>query len=356
MKIAPIMKEIAKYPQITPLLVHTDQHYDFELSKVFFRDLEIPEPDFHFEAGSSGHAKQTANIMIKFEELLYQQSPDLVLVVGDVNSTMSAALASAKLNVPVAHVEAGLRSFDRRMPEEINRIVTDVLSDYLFATSQAACENLKREGIAKEKIFLVGDVMIDTLLTNKDKIEKSDAYSRLGLGDASFAVLTLHRPGNVDDKKILEAVVQALDAVQKRIKIVFPVHPRTKKSFKSFGLDRRLDAQKNLIITKPLCYIDFLGLVRRSRFVLTDSGSLQTETSVLGIPCLTLRENTERPETITAGSNKIVGLNPDSIIKHSIDILENRYKKIDAMDMHDGNASKRILEAIAKSYGLRRIK
>lgn len=354
MKIAPIIQEVEKYPEMESVLVHTGQHYDYELSKVFFKDLNIPEPDFYFEVGSLSHARQTAQIMIKFEEALIKEAPDLALVVGDVNSTVACALACAKLNIPLAHVEAGLRSFDREMPEEINRIVTDVLSDFLFATSTVACENLKREGIPKEKIFFVGDVMIDTLFANREKIEASDICRRIDLDSSDFAVLTLHRPKNVDRDEPLKGIIKALKIIQKRIKVVFPIHPRTRKSLRDFGLDEELNKLPNLRVVEPLCYVDFLGLVNRSRLVLTDSGCLQSETTILGIPCLTLRENTERVETVSMGTNQVIGIEPQVIVRHSIDILEGRKKKPGTLELCDGCASQRILQVIAKAFGLRR--
>ena len=292
MKISPLMMEMKKYPQIKPMIVHTGQHYDYEMSKLFFEELEIPEPDINLEVGSSSHATQTAAIMTKFENVILGQKPDLVIVVGDVNSTIACALTSIKLGVKVAHVEAGLRSFDRSMPEEINRILTDAISDFLFTSEKSANGNLKNEGISDEKVFFVGNVMIDTLLRNKERSLQSSILEKLSLHPGEYAALTLHRPSNVDDQKTLSQIIEALAVVQERIKVVFPVHPRTKSVLDSMGSSRHLTNASHFIMTEPLGYLDFLRLMTDAKFVLTDSGGIQEETTVLGIPCITIRENT----------------------------------------------------------------
>src|ERR1700724_323997 len=297
MKIAPLMAEMRKFAEIQSLLVHTGQHYDFEMSQVFFQDLEIPKPDIYLAVGSANHAVQTANVMIGFDKVLEDEKPDLILVVGDVNSTLACALVASKRCIPVAHVEAGLRKFDRTMPEEINRLLTDQISDLLFVTSSDAIDNLLREGVDRSKIYLVGNVMIDSLCRSREKALKSDARSRLGVDGQSFAVLTLHRPSNVDDPSRLREIFAAIQEVSRHLKIVFPVHPRTAERIRSLG--QKSTESKDIIFTPPMGSIDFLSLLMAATFVMTDSGGLQEETTYLGIPCLTLRENTERPVTVT---------------------------------------------------------
>ncbi|MBI5747835.1 MAG: UDP-N-acetylglucosamine 2-epimerase (non-hydrolyzing) [Nitrospinae bacterium] len=348
MKVAPLIKEIKIHKELTPLLLHTGQHYDEKMSKVFFNDLSMPEPDIYLGVGSGSHAVQTAKVMVEFEKVLLSENPDFVVVVGDVNSTMACAITAVKLHIPVAHVEAGLRSFDRTMPEEINRIVTDSVSDYLFTTSEDANENLKKEGIPAEKIFFVGNVMIDTLLNHKEKADRSDITQRLGLKKGEYAVLTLHRPSNVDGKESLERILDALLYIQKRIKIVFPVHPRTLKMIKEYGFSDITKEIKNLIILEPLGYLDFLKLMNDAMFVLTDSGGIQEETTILQIPCLTLRENTERPVTVMEGTNTIVGNDKERIIKEAENILNNGGKAGRVPKLWDGRAAERIVEIIIK--------
>ncbi|MGQ9631402.1 MAG: non-hydrolyzing UDP-N-acetylglucosamine 2-epimerase [bacterium] len=349
-KIAPIIYEMKKHPEIQAMLVHTGQHYDDKMSKAFFQDLEIPEPDVHLNVGSGSHAQQTAKVMIGFEEVLLKERPDLVLVVGDVNSTLACALTAVKMHIPVAHVEAGLRSFDRTMPEEINRILTDSISDFLFITSKEARENLMREGIPEGKIFFVGNVMIDTLLRNKDKIAGSRILSKLNLKQQEYAVLTLHRPSNVDSKEDLEKIMSALYEVQKNIKIIFPIHPRTLKTIQTFNLNRKVEDMENFITIDPLGYLDFLKLLTHAKFVLTDSGGIQEETTVLRVPCLTLRNNTERPVTVGEGTNILVGTNPENIVKESLKVLKGRGKVARTPELWDGNASRRIVEILLDRF------
>lgn len=346
MKIAPIMKEMDKYMEFQQTLLHTGQHYDREMSDIFFRDLGLRKPDIYLGVGSGSHAEQTAKIMIRFEKELIARKPDLVMVVGDVNSTLACSVVAAKLLIPVAHVEAGLRSFDRTMPEEINRIVTDALSTYLFTTCEDANRNLLREGIAPEKIHFVGNVMIDTLLLLKEKADRSDILQKLSLKERAYAVLTLHRPSNVDNRTNLQNIIFALEEIGKRIPIVFPVHPRTQKNLLRLGLMGRLRSSPSLLLTESLGYLDFLKLMSHAAFVLTDSGGLQEETTVLGIPCLTLRENTERPVTIREGTNILVGSDRDAIIEESFKIIDGKAKQGKIPKLWDGKAAQRIVEVL----------
>lgn len=348
MKIAPIVEAMKKYPEFDSLLLHTGQHYDKTMSKAFFVDLNMPEPDIYLKVGSSSHAKQTASIMSRFEKVVETERPDMVLLVGDVNSTLACSLVAAKLQVSIIHVEAGLRSLDWAMPEEINRIVTDSLSDVLFTTCKSADENLINEGISKEKIHFVGNVMIDSLLQHKKQAESSEIRKSLGISDKPYAVLTLHRPSNVDDRENFGSIIRALEELDKHISIVFPIHLRTKANLESLGFVDRLAAMKNIVITEPLGYLDFLNLVANSKFVLTDSGGLQEETTVLGVPCLTLRNNTERPITVWEGTNTMVGNVCDVIIKESCAILENGGKTGKSPMLWDGKAAERIVGILSE--------
>ena len=346
MKIAPILEEMGKYPNLESLLVHTGQHYDYEMSQVFFEDLDIPEPDVYLRVGSGSHAVQTGKIMTAFEEVVTEHKPDVVLVVGDVNSTLACGLVAAKLCIPVAHVEAGIRSFDRTMPEEINRIVTDVVSDYLFTRTEEADENLKQEGLSEEKIFLVGDVTIDTLLKYRDRASSDGILDELGLEKHSYALMTLHRPSNVDIRTNLVNILSALAEIQRKIKVILPIHPRTKARVGEFGLGDRLSSMRNLIIIDPLGYMKFMGLMINAKFVLTDSGGMQTETTVLNIPCLTMRENTERPETVREGTNILVGSNTQPIIEESMKILDGNGKIGVYPEIWDGHTAERIAKVM----------
>ncbi|RKZ01147.1 MAG: UDP-N-acetylglucosamine 2-epimerase (non-hydrolyzing) [Candidatus Hydrothermota bacterium] len=354
MKAAPLIRALEeRAPEIKSLLVHTGQHYDYEMSKAFFEDLDMPDPDIYLGVGSGTHAEQTAKIMISLEKEIFDNRPDLIVVFGDVNSTLAASVVASKLMVPVAHVEAGLRSFDRTMPEEINRIVTDILSDLLFTTERDAIENLRREGIPDEKIHFTGNVMIDTLLTFADKARKSDITERLGLSDRNYAVLTLHRPSNVDVPEVFDGILEALAEVSKNIPVVFPVHPRTKKRLAEFGfLDKFSSAFKTppaeggILLIDPVKYTEFLALEMKSLFVLTDSGGIQEETTFLGVPCLTLRNNTERPVTLEVGTNILVGTDPHRIIEESAKILRGEGKKGAIPELWDGKASHRIAKII----------
>jgi UDP-N-acetylglucosamine 2-epimerase (non-hydrolysing) len=347
MKIAPVIDEMRRRPDhIRPMLVHTGQHYDEAMSDSFFDDLAIPRPDINLEVGSASHAVQTARIMIEFERVLEEQRPDWVVVVGDVNSTMAATLVASKMSVRVAHIEAGLRSRDRSMPEEVNRVVTDALADLLLTPSRDANENLLAEGVAPEKIRFVGNVMIDTLFRNLERARASGVLERFGLRPKEFCAMTLHRPSNVDQKGTLEGILDALEAIQERLSIVFPVHPRTRARLEEFGLAERVSAQPRLILTNPLGYLDFLQLYSNSRIVLTDSGGIQEETTALGIPCLTLRPNTERPITVTEGTNRVVGNDPETIKREALAALDAPPRPGRVPELWDGRAAERIVEAI----------
>jgi UDP-N-acetylglucosamine 2-epimerase (non-hydrolysing) len=347
-KIAPLMREMKRHAEIEPILVHTGQHYDEKLSDIFFRQMGIPEPDVNLDVGSGSHAWQTAEILKRIEPVLLDRKPDLVLVVGDVNSTIAVSLAGAKIGLPVAHVEAGLRSFDRTMPEEINRVLTDALADYLFVTEDDAIENLLREGRPRERIYFVGNVMIDALRQFLAIAQKSRIGEELGLRDGSayvpFAVLTLHRPSNVDSPEMLENLLDAIGAVAAELPVIFPVHPRTQEKLKSAGSKPR----PGLRMIPPTGYLDFLCLLSHARLVLTDSGGIQEETTALGVPCLTLRENTERPVTVSHGTNEVVGTDPARIIAAARAILAGRAKTGRIPPLWDGRAAERIVEVLLR--------
>lgn len=348
MKIAPIYAEMKRRSsEFLPLIVHTGQHYDAAMSDSFFVDLGMPAPDVHLNVGSASHAVQTAKVMMEFEPIVLGQKPDWVLVVGDVNSTIACALVCAKLGVKVAHVEAGLRSFDRTMPEEINRILTDSISDLLLTPSPDGNENLKKEGIADEKVKLVGNVMIDSLLRNLKIAEKSTVRQDLNLDGKDYAVLTLHRPSNVDDKEVFGGLIDSLLAVSEKLPIIFPAHPRTKGRIEEFGFAEKV-RNSNIKLIEPLGYLDFMRLYSGAKLVLTDSGGLQEETTALGIPCLTLRENTERPITIEMGTNILVGTNPEKIKQTAFKILADINFTANAKipPLWDGKTAERICDAL----------
>ncbi|WP_242335966.1 MULTISPECIES: non-hydrolyzing UDP-N-acetylglucosamine 2-epimerase [Anaeromyxobacter] len=347
MKIAPVMRAIAGAGFADQRLVHTGQHYDAAMSDVFFSDLGLPEPDLHLGVGSGSHAEQTARVMVAFERVCVDERPDLVVVAGDVNSTMACAIDCAKLRIPCAHVEAGLRSFDLEMPEEVNRIVTDRLCDVLFTPSADGDENLRNEGVDPARIFRVGNVMIDSLLEHLPRARETRALSRAGVRAGDYAVLTLHRPSNVDDPEVLRGIFDALEEVQRRLPVVFPVHPRTRARLQEFGLGGRVEALRGLHLCEPLGYLDFLGLTSQARLVLTDSGGLQEETTALGIPCLTLRENTERPITVTEGTNELVGTDPGAIAAAASRALDGGSRPGRVPALWDGKASERIARVIA---------
>jgi UDP-N-acetylglucosamine 2-epimerase (non-hydrolysing) len=341
-KVAPVIKALKKAARAEVALVHTGQHYDYSMSAAFFEELFIPAPDIFLGVGSGNHGEQTARILSAFEEVLLKDPPAAVVVVGDVNSTLACALAAAKCGAPVAHVEAGLRSFDRAMPEEINRVLTDALADYLFTHSPDADENLRREGAPEERIFRVGNVMIDTLWEYEAAARARDVAGRLGLQAGGYAVCTLHRPSNVDDPGTLRTVVEILAELQSECPIVFPMHPRTRTRLETFGLADVLLEQKNLQAIDPLGYLDFIGLMATAAFVLTDSGGVQEETTVLGIPCLTMRECTERPVTVTLGTNAVVGTDPNRILAAARRVLKRDWPRGILPEGWDGHAAERI--------------
>jgi UDP-N-acetylglucosamine 2-epimerase (non-hydrolysing) len=348
-KIASILKACSKAAGVESVLVHTGQHYSDNMSNSFFEDLEIPLPDINLEVGSGSHAQQTGEIMKRFEPVVLEHKPDAVLVVGDVNSTVACALVATKLGIKTIHIEAGLRSFDRTMPEEINRILTDAISDVLFVTEPSGVENLKNEGIDGNKVHLVGNVMIDTLEMHKRKADKSDILTRLNLVPGKFCVVTLHRPSNVDECQAFRRILNALVKIQNDIQVVFPVHPRTLKQFESIGLVRERGDFSNIMMTEPLGYLDFLKLMSESRIVITDSGGIQEETTVLGIPCLTVRENTERPITITEGTNILVGTDTERIMFGFRESL-SRKRTCSRPHLWDGRASERIVQILLSVF------
>ncbi|MHC4116282.1 MAG: non-hydrolyzing UDP-N-acetylglucosamine 2-epimerase [Planctomycetota bacterium] len=350
MKIAPLMEEYKRYSDIEPVLVHTGQHYDEKMSEMFFRQLGIPEPDVNLEVGSGSHAVQTAEIMKAFEPVVLQYDPDAVLVVGDVNSTVACGLVAVKLGVKLVHVEAGLRSGDRSMPEEVNRVLTDSISDMLFCTEKSGVDNLIKEGIAREKIHMVGHVMIDTLLRNLGRARDSRIIDRLQeqgrLNGEGYAMLTLHRPSNVDDPETFSQILDALEVIQKDMPILFPIHPRTRSNLTVLGLQERMDSMPKIHLMDPIGYLDFLKLNSCANVVLTDSGGIQEETTVLKVPCITLRENTERPITAEIGSNQIVGTDPNRILTAYRNAVSGQWREPQIPPLWDGKAAGRIADAM----------
>ncbi|MFI5324703.1 MAG: non-hydrolyzing UDP-N-acetylglucosamine 2-epimerase [Candidatus Rokuibacteriota bacterium] len=346
-KIAPIMAELAEYPYITTTLVHTGQHYDAQMSDSFFANLEIPRPDTNLKVQAAGAIAQIAEIMTRIEPVIEQVHPDMVVVVGDVNSTVAATIAAVKMGRPVAHVEAGLRSFDRSMPEEINRILTDSISDLLFTTEASGEENLLREGVAPEKIHFVGNVMIDTLFRYRERARQSDVLDRLALSPGGYAVLTLHRPSNVDDEGTLGMLLGAVARIQAEIPVVFPVHPRTRRRLEA--LAAVLPPMPGLRLADPMPYLDFLQIMAEARCVLTDSGGIQEETTALRIPCLTLRQNTERPVTVTRGTNRIVGTEPAAIYESWREVADGKWPAGELPELWDGKAAARIVRVLLEA-------
>lgn len=371
MKTAPLYHALKSKAWAEPVVVHTGQHYDLNMSDVFFRDLALPEPDIHLGVGSGTHAEQCGQVMMAYEKVLLEKRPDLVIVVGDVNSTMAATLAAVKINYSntkaknssghglsavsyelgrplVAHLEAGLRSFDRSMPEEINRLVTDALADILWTPSADADENLIREGVPKEKIQRVGNIMIDSLEMLRDKIQDQDAYSAFGLTPQQYGMVTLHRPSNVDTPKKLGALFDLLSRISKKIPLVFPIHPRTRKRAEQTGILPLLDQSEELILLDPLNYVRFMNLVFNCRFALTDSGGIQEETTYLGIPCITLRPNTERPITITRGTNRLCRIDDLEAAVNSV--LKEKKRRSVKIDLWDGHTAERVVSSIKKFF------
>lgn len=360
MKVAALHKAFSQYPKkVNHLICHTGQHFDEKMSAVFFKELELPEPDFYLGVGSGSHAKQTAKIMVEFEKVLLNEKPELVIVVGDVNSTLACSLVAAKLLIPVAHVEAGLRSFDRTMPEEINRIVTDSISNYLFVSERSGMENLKKEGIEfrveggvkkkekfshQAKVFFVGQVMIDNLVHYVPKAKRSKAIQQFAVQPGRYILVTFHRPSNVDEKSDLVNLVDFLNALAGKRKVIFPVHPRTTKNLDRFSLKNRLNS--DVLLCEPLGYIDFLALMKDAELVITDSGGIQEETTYLDIQCLTVRENTERPVTVEAGTNQLAGTDLKKAGQMAFKILNGALKKGKIPELWDGKAAERIVDIL----------
>ncbi len=346
MKIAPIHERMRDDRAIDAYLLHTGQHYDQQMSDVFFRQLGLPEPDFYLGVGSGGHGEQTGKVMIEFEATCRELEPDLVVVVGDVNSTIACGLVAVKMGIELAHVEAGLRSFDRTMPEEVNRVLTDQISDYLFTTERAAHENLRREGIDEARVFFVGNVMIDTLLKHRERAASRPVLGELGLAAREFVLVTLHRPANVDDPTILSGLLDTLGEISTQLPVVFPVHPRTRRQISEFNLFGRIAERVSLRLIEPLGYLDFLACMDNARFVVTDSGGIQEETTVLGVPCLTVRDNTERPATVEKGTNLIVGRDPQRLRDEAAKIIAGQGKRGTRLDLWDGKAAQRIVDRL----------
>jgi UDP-N-acetylglucosamine 2-epimerase (non-hydrolysing) len=345
MKIAPILWEVQRRPDIHAYLVHTGQHYDQKMSDLFFEELNIPRPDVDLGVGSGSHAVQTAEVMKRIEPVIAGQQPDVLMVVGDVNSTVAATLTAVKMGVPVAHVEAGLRSFDRTMPEEINRLCTDAISQWLFVSERSGVINLRNEGVPDDRIHYVGNVMIDTLLATRSRFERSTILEQVGLEPRNYAVVTLHRPSNVDAPEVLAGLLDVLARLRREIPIVFPIHPRTRKALG----DHPITALPNLHLVDPLGYLDFMKLVAHARLVLTDSGGIQEETTVLGVPCLTLRNNTERPATVDEGTNILIGQDPVRILTAARQVLAAPPTVAGRVpELWDGRAAGRILDVLAQ--------
>jgi UDP-N-acetylglucosamine 2-epimerase (non-hydrolysing) len=348
MKIAPIMQAMAEHERFEPVLVHTGQHYDENLSRVFFDDLAIPHPDLNLEVGSGSRDEQIANVRAAFAPVLESQQPTAVLVVGDVNSTIACASVARENKCPVIHVEAGLRSFDSTMPEELNRVATDNISDFLFVTEESGMRNLQSEGVEGER-FLIGNVMIDTLISNLERARQSSVLSTLGVSEGNYMVATFHRPANVDTKDALQRLLIMLRGITQRLPVVLPLHPRTKASMAEHGLIEQLRAIEGLHVVAPLGYLDFLALVSRSKGVVTDSGGIQEEATYLRIPCLTMRANTERPITVELGSNELIGDNVDRLFAAVDEVQSGTFKRGTVPDLWDGATAKRIIEQLAIS-------
>jgi UDP-N-acetylglucosamine 2-epimerase (non-hydrolysing) len=363
MKIAPLLAELRLHKEIEPVLVHTGQHYDYSMSQVFFDQLHLPHPDYNLEVGPGKHFAQTAEIMRRFGELVERDRPDMVVVAGDVNSTVACALVSAKERIPVAHVEAGLRSFDRTMPEEINRILTDALSDLLFTTEESANQNLSNEGVDPGRVFFVGNLMIDSLMKAREQSRSSSLRSELGLKAQAYAVLTLHRPSNVDNEDQLTRTLDCIAQIAQRIPVVFPAHPRTARNIEAARRTVGLRAVRTweggeipgpgLWMLPPASYLDFLGLIQHAVMVITDSGGVQEETTFLGVPCLTYRDNTERPITVSMGTNRVVGSDPRRLLDSALELLENRGQ--DSLSprpppLWDGQTAPRIVHILKQAW------
>ena len=359
MKVAPLHRAIKNLPGWTSKIVHTGQHFDAKMSDIFFTQLELPKPDFFLGIGGGSHTEVTAKIMLAFEKIVESEKPDLIIVVGDVTSTLACTLVAIKMGIPLAHVEAGLRSGDRSMPEEINRILTDSVANYLFVTEQSGLDHLKREGVPDEKVFFTGNVMIDSLVRYQEKAKSSTILEELGLQasnpenrrevsrlyETDYIVMTMHRPANVDTESGLKAILELIELSTAKTKVVFPIHPRTRSNMAKFGLEDTLTQNKNLILTEPLGYLEFIQLMTHAKAILTDSGGIQEETTYLGIPCLTFRDSTERPITVTMGTNQLLAdLNPKITFAALEEILAGHHKKGQIPPLWDGHAAERIAE------------
>jgi UDP-N-acetylglucosamine 2-epimerase (non-hydrolysing) len=351
MKVAPLHRAFSKHAEIESKIIHTGQHYDSKMSDVFFNQLELPKPDYFLGVGGGSHTQQTAKIMIEFEQVMLTEKPDVVLVVGDVNSTIACAMVAVKEHVPVVHVEAGLRSGDRRMPEEINRIMTDGISDDLFVTESAGMENLKRESIPDEKVHFVGNVMIDSLVYYREKASKLNLLEGLGLESKKYVLVTMHRPSNVDVAEGLKNILAIIRDTASRTKVLFPVHPRTLKNMETHGLLQDLKAIQNVTLMEPQGYLEFLHLMENSELIITDSGGIQEETTYLKVPCITFRASTERPVTVEMGTNYLLSdLNPETVKELVVSILSGNAKQGQTPPLWDGRAAERIAEILLKKY------
>lgn len=351
MKVAPLHRAFQKRSEIESKIVHTGQHYDAKMSDVFFNQLELPQPHYFLGIGGGTHAQQTAKIMLEFEKVMEKEQPDLVLVVGDVTSTIACALVASKMHVPIAHVEAGLRSGDRRMPEEINRILTDSISDLLFVTEQAGIDNLKREGVPNEKVFMVGNCMIDSLVHYRQKAQQLRVLADFGVTHGEYVLITMHRPANVDTAEGLSSILQIVADTVKYKKVIFPIHPRTRSNIEKFGLNDQLASIEGILLTEPQGYLEFLHLMENSALVVTDSGGIQEETTYLQVPCLTFRDSTERPVTVELGTNQLLAdLNPQTVHEKVVEILEGRTKQGIIPPLWDGKAAERIADILVQKF------
>lgn len=343
MKVAPLHRAFSKNPLIESKIIHTGQHFDAKMSDIFFEQLELPKPHYFLGVGGGTHTEATARTMIEFEKVLKIENPDVVLVVGDVNATLACALVAVKEHIPVVHVEAGLRSGDRKMPEEINRILTDNIADYLFITEQSGVDNLKKEGILDDKVFFVGNVMIDSLVYYHQKSKTLNTMQELGVKSKEFMLVTMHRPANVDTPEGLKSILEIIEKASQHLAVIFPIHPRTRNNMEKFGLSDKLKSIKNLILTEPQGYLEFLNLMDNAKLIITDSGGIQEETTFLQVPCLTFRDSTERPVTVELGTNQLLSdLNADTVYEKMTEILDGKTKKGIIPPFWDGHTAGRI--------------